>query len=105
MFKKMMACRPIRSAASGEGAGVDSLEPRSLLTAVISGFAEQTYASGMHEPTAMVFAPDGRIFVTEQSGAIRVVKSGSLLSTPFASVTTTDSGERGLLGIELDPNF
>ena len=55
--------------------------------------------------TAMAFAPDGRLFVCQQGGQLRVIKNGVLLSTPFVSLTVDSSGERGLLGIALDPNF
>ena len=37
----------------------------------------------------MALSPDGRIFVAQQTGALRIVKNGSLLSTPFTTVTTT----------------
>lgn len=70
-----------------------------------SGFSESQVAGGISVPTAMEFAPDGRLFVCQQTGDLRVVKNGSLLSTPFLSVTTDSSGERGLLGIALDPAF
>jgi glucose/arabinose dehydrogenase len=53
----------------------------------------------------MAMAPDGRIFICQQGGALRVVKNGSLLPTPFLNVTVNSSGERGLLGIAFDPNF
>jgi len=53
----------------------------------------------------MAFAPDGRLFVCQQGGQLRVIKTGSLLSTPFVSLTVESSGERGLLGIAFDPNF
>jgi len=53
----------------------------------------------------MAFAPDGRLFVCQQGGQLRVIKNGSLLSTPFVSLTVDFSGERGLLGIAFDPNF
>ena len=33
------------------------------------------------------FAPDGRIFVCEQGGTLRVIKNGALLPTPFVTVT------------------
>src|SRR5439155_652034 len=69
------------------------------------GFTTSLVANGLSEPTAMAFAPDGRIFVAEQGGRLRVIKNGALLPTEFASVTTTSSGERGLLGIAFDPNF
>ena len=53
----------------------------------------------------MAFAPDGRLFVAQQGGALRVIKNGSLLATPFLTVTVNASGERGLLGIAFDPDF
>ena len=68
-------------------------------------FAETQRASGLANPTAMAFAPDGRLFVCLQGGQVRVIKNGSLLPTPFLNVTVNSSGERGLLGIAFDPNF
>lgn len=53
----------------------------------------------------MAFAPDGRLFVTQQGGQIRIIQRGVLLSTPFATMRTTANGERGLLGLAFDPNF
>jgi glucose/arabinose dehydrogenase len=71
-----------------------------------SGFTETQFGSNLSgSPTAMAFAPDGRLFVCQQSGQLRVIKNGSLLSTPFVSLTVDSSGERGLLGIAFDPNF
>lgn len=70
-----------------------------------TGFSQQTVASTIDRPTAMAFAPDGRLFVCEQRGIIKIVKNGALLSTAFASFTVNSSGERGLLGLAFDPNF
>src|SRR5881628_2364053 len=70
-----------------------------------SGFSETVVASGISSPTAMEFAPDGRLFVCQQTGQLRVIKNGALLATPFLTVTTDSTGERGLLGIAFDPNF
>jgi glucose/arabinose dehydrogenase len=71
-----------------------------------AGFVDNTYASGLSGPTAMAWAPDGRLFVNEQTGAVRVITSaGALLPTPFASFTVDSTGERGLLGIAFDPLF
>jgi glucose/arabinose dehydrogenase len=50
-------------------------------------------------------APDGRIFVCEQTGRLRVIKNGSLLPTPFLTLNVDPNGERGLLGIAFDPLF
>ena len=70
-----------------------------------NGFTETRVATGLSNPTAMAFAPDGRLFVCLQGGQLRVVKNGALLSTPFLTVTVSSSGERGLLGVAFDPAF
>src|SRR5262245_28926913 len=69
-----------------------------------AGFSE-TSIGGIASPTAMDIAPDGRIFVCQQGGSLRVIKNGALLSTPFMTLTVDSSGERGLLGVAFDPNF
>ena len=53
----------------------------------------------------MQFAPDGRLFVCQQGGALRVIKDGVLLPTPFVTVTVNAEGERGLLGVAFDPRL
>ena len=71
-----------------------------------TGFTEVQVGGNLSgSPTAMAFAPDGRLFVCQQGGQLRVIKNGVLLSTPFVSLTVDSSGERGLLGIAFDPNF
>ncbi len=70
-----------------------------------NGFIETQVAGGLDSPTAMAFAPDGRLFVCLQGGQLRVIKNGVLLPTPFLMVSTDSSGERGLLGIAFDPDF
>jgi glucose/arabinose dehydrogenase len=71
------------------------------------GFTEAQYGSNLTpgNPTAMAFAPDGRLFVCLQAGQLRVIKDGTLLAAPFVSLTVDSSGERGLLGVTFDPNF
>lgn len=73
--------------------------------ALPTGFTETVAVTGLQTPTALAFANDGRAFITEQGGYIRLVKKGRLLAAPFAKVKTTSVGERGLLGIALDPKF
>jgi glucose/arabinose dehydrogenase len=53
----------------------------------------------------MTFAPDGRLFICEQDGDLRVVKNGVLLAKPFVTTPTSANGERGLLGVAFHPNF
>lgn len=82
------------------------LLPAALPAATVpSGFTDSTIASGLSSPTAMEIAPDGRIFVSQQTGALRVIKNGVLLPTPFLTLSVNSSGERGLLGVAFDPNF
>src|SRR5881275_2371806 len=70
------------------------------------GFVEAQVGGNLSgSPTAMAFAPDGRLFVCQQGGQLRVIKNGVLLGTPFVNLTVDSSGERGLLGIAFDPNF
>ena len=69
-----------------------------------AGFTE-TAISGLSNPTAMQIAPDGRIFICQQGGSLRVVKNGALLPAPFITLNVDPVGERGLLGIAFDPNF
>ncbi|WLT32801.1 sorbosone dehydrogenase family protein [Geothrix sp. PMB-07] len=61
--------------------------------------------TGLAQPTALALVPDGRIFICEQGGALRVIKGGALLATPFVTVPTSIAGERGLLGVSVDPQF
>ena len=76
-----------------------------VYAAAPAGFSDRLVAGGLNLPTAMEFAPDGRIFVSEKDGALRVIKDGVLLAQPFASLSVNSEGERGLLGIAFDPDF
>lgn len=73
--------------------------------ALPDGYSESLVAGGLENATAMAFAPDGRLFILQQAGQVRVVKNGSLLETPFLTLNIVRLGERGLLGIAFDPDF
>ena len=64
----------------------------------------QEWLKDLETPWQIVFAPDGRTFFTERSGRVRVVKDG-VMRTWLDLTNTVESGESGLLGIGLDPNF
>ena len=70
-----------------------------------AGFAQSRVGGGIRVPVAGAIAPDGRAFVVEQTGNVRVIKDNATLSTPFVSLTVDSRGERGLLGIAVDPDF
>src|SRR3989442_15945151 len=69
------------------------------------GFSETMVSGGLSSPTAMEFAPGGRLFVCLQAGRLRVIKNGSLLATPFATLTVDSSSEPWLPGVAVDPNL
>jgi len=78
------------------------------------GFTDVSWVSGIPNPTAHAWTPDGRMLVCEKGtdtgglmgpANLRVIKAGSLLGTPFCTVTVDVDGERGMLGVAVDPNF
>jgi glucose/arabinose dehydrogenase len=83
----------------------------SLTTAPVSEVGQaiyktETFATGIGFPTAMDFAPDGRLFVAEKNGTVRYITPDGKVSDPVLTLTNIDaSGERGLLGFTLDPKF
>ena len=68
-------------------------------------FSSQRVTTGITGATAMAVAGDGRIFVCEQTGTVRVVKHGALVPRPFLTLKVDSHWERGLIGIALDPHF
>ena len=70
-----------------------------------AGFSAALVVNGLVNPTTIAFLPDGRIFIAEQQGRLRIVKNGVLLPTPFLSVSVNADQERGLIGVTADPNF
>jgi glucose/arabinose dehydrogenase len=75
---------------------------------VPAGFHDEVVIEGLVEPTAISFAPDGRVFVAEKSGEILLYSDlGDDEPEVFADLRTEvyDSGDRGLLGLALDPAF
>ena len=76
-----------------------------MASAIPPGFSKSTIATGLDRPTSISSAADGRLFITEQAGRVRIVRPDKLLPNPFAVLTVDDTGERGLLGLALDPSF
>jgi glucose/arabinose dehydrogenase len=65
----------------------------------------QPMVTGLNTPWEVAILPGGDWLVTERPGRLRLVQRGSLLPTPVMTVTTVQSGEGGLLGLALDPQF
>jgi glucose/arabinose dehydrogenase len=62
-------------------------------------------ADGLEAPTDLAFAPDGRIFVAERAGRIRVVKSRLQPAATLVLSDVVGTSPNGLLAITLDPRF
>jgi len=66
-------------------------------------------ASGLNQPAHITHAGDGsgRLFVVEQTGSIRIIKNGILLSTPFLDITNSVKccDEQGLLSLAFPPDY
>lgn len=72
------------------------------------GFVAETVTTlPPYDAVGLTFAPDGRIFIWQKTGVVRIFKNGVLLTTPFIDIHTrvNSFGDRGLLGMALDPNF
>ena len=76
----------------------------SLTSAAAESYQVETVAENLEVPWGIAFAPDGRIFVTERVGNLRVIENGILNPEPI-KILDVSGFEGGLLGIALDPNF
>jgi glucose/arabinose dehydrogenase len=91
---------------------VETLEQRIVLSTLPAGFTQTLVTSQDVSPVSLVdsvqmeIAPDGRIFVTQKEGTLRIVNpDGHVEAEPFVSLAVDSNGEAGLLGVTLDPNF
>lgn len=74
-------------------------------TGLPSGFSATALVnSGLGTPTSVRVAPNGRIFIFDLYGSIKIFTPGSGLTT-FGSVSVTSTGDRGLLGATFDRDF
>ncbi len=93
----------------GEGKASSRNSPgRARPGALPTNFQETTVISGLTFPTVVRFASDGRVFVAEKSGLIKVFDNLSDTSpTVVADFRNRvhDYWDRGLLGLALDPSF
>jgi glucose/arabinose dehydrogenase len=65
----------------------------------------ETVVGNLEIPWSVDFAPDGRIFLTERAGRVRIIRDGRVDSQPWATIQVAHRGEGGLLGLALAPDF
>jgi uncharacterized repeat protein (TIGR01451 family) len=96
------------SAVAPQATGAPCVKLQSAAPLLPSGFQESIVWSNLTNPTAVRFAADGRVFVAEKSGLIKIF-TGLTDPTPdvFSDLTTNVQNywDRGLLGLALDPSL
>lgn len=72
-----------------------------------SGFVKETVVKALDSPTAFAIAPDGRIFIAQRAGTVKIVQNGKQLRENFIdlSAEVNQAFNRGLVGIALHPEF
>jgi LPXTG-site transpeptidase (sortase) family protein len=72
-----------------------------------AGFVSETVVGNLTGPTTIAFAPDGRMFIGQKDGRVRVFQNGVLLPTDFIDISSQVNNywDRGLLGIAVHPDF
>lgn len=70
------------------------------------GFVKTQITDSLAQPVGLAQTPDGRIFVIEKAGVVKVIKNGTLLPAPALNISSRVNSdyERGLLGIAFDSN-
>ena len=71
----------------------------------VAELVTEVLVRGLEAPWALDFVPDGRLFISERPGRIRVVEHGQLRPEPWLALEVAATGEAGLLGIAVDPQF
>ncbi|HEX9709941.1 MAG TPA: PQQ-dependent sugar dehydrogenase, partial [Candidatus Thermoplasmatota archaeon] len=69
------------------------------------GFADDPVVTGLSVPRDLAFLPSGDILVIENEGLVKVVESGAARELLDLRAAVRVSGEQGLLGVAVDPDF
>jgi aldose sugar dehydrogenase len=65
----------------------------------------EVVAEGLPAPTDLAFAPDGRLFISEASGRIRIVRDQHLVAEPALSLEAGAGAPAAILALAVDPQF
>ena len=89
------------------GGSNNVLAPTAVLNSEELPYSIETVTEGLNVPWEMDIAADGRIFLTERPGVIRLIDKGKLVTEPVFAFTAPflSRSEGGLLGLALDPQF
>lgn len=101
----LLACSQSVAPPPPQETGTQTAAPSPTIQTRTGNPKVEVVAEGLEVPWAIAFAPDGRVFVTERPGRIRVIANGRLTPEPVAQLTVNHQSEGGLMGIALDPSF
>jgi len=100
------ACQTPDAPPSGSTPSPSPLPPSQVFTTRDGArFRVETVLTNLEIPWSLAFAPDGRLFVTERPGRVRIVNMSTFTSEVALTLNVYAQGEAGLLGIALDPGF
>jgi len=87
--------------------GALPVKPAGAVPAFPPGFVSEAVVTNLTGPTTIAFAPDGRMFIGQKDGRVRVFQNGVLLPTDFINISSEVNNywDRGLLGIAIHPDF
>jgi glucose/arabinose dehydrogenase len=93
-------------AATGEtGDAAASMKPARFISASGASIRSEPVAGGLDDPVDLVVAPDGRAFVAERGGHVRIIRDNVLLREPALSLADTLMPGTMLVALTLDPDF
>lgn len=94
-------------AGDGEWAlyAIDAAFTAPIAGSLPAGFQRELLVGTLDHPTGFAFAPDGRLFVAQRAGKVLAWTNGALQAQPVCELAVGTGGERGLLGLCVDPAF
>jgi glucose/arabinose dehydrogenase len=111
LLATLAACGGDDSGGNGSPSGPPSDTPGGFPVSTFTArdgtaFGVQVIATGLQIPWSLAFAPDGRLFITERPGRVRIIGNGQLQAEPALELTDVfTNGESGVLGLALHPDF
>jgi glucose/arabinose dehydrogenase len=111
LLATLAACGGDDSGGNGSPSGPPSGTPGGFPVSTFTArdgtaFGVQVIATGLQIPWSLAFAPDGRLFITERPGRVRIIGNGQLQAEPALELTDVfTNGESGVLGLALHPDF
>lgn len=106
--KSLLAVLTVLSSAVVASVPIHAREPQQTNAPIEKStkIEVQTVATGLANPWALQFLPDGRMLVTERPGRLRVVSADGKLSKPISGLPRVYArGQGGLLDVRLSPDF